>query len=196
MATVHENSRGATQPKEAGCGPCLLLQAAAFGLAFGFLLQKGGVAKYEVLIGVLLLKDFTVIKVMGSAIVFGMIGVLTMHRFGMVQLHLKPTRYAANVIGGLIFGVGFGLAGYCPGTGAAALGQGNFDAIAVIAGMMAGSYLFAEASGWLGKTVNKWGERGEMRLPDLVRPSQTPIATSLALAVLAGLLLLKSLSRD
>jgi uncharacterized membrane protein YedE/YeeE len=149
------------------CGGCLLLQAATFGLIFGFLLQKGGVAKYEVLLGVLLLEDFTVIKVMGSAIVVGMIGVLTLHRLGRVKLHVKPTRYGANIIGGLIFGIGFGLAGYCPGTGAAALGQGNYDAIAVIVGMMAGSYLFAETSGWLGRTVNKWGDRGKLRLPDV-----------------------------
>ena len=100
-----------------------------FGLAFGFLLQKGGVAKYHILLGVLLLEDFTVIKVMLSAIIVGMVGVLTMNRLGLVELHLKPTRYAANVLGGLVFGVGFALIGYCPGTGAAALGQGNYDAI-------------------------------------------------------------------
>jgi len=53
-------------------------------------------------------------------------------------LHIKPTRYAANIIGGLLFGVGFGLLGYCPGTGAAALGQGNWDVIAGIIDRMAG----------------------------------------------------------
>ena len=156
-----------------------------FGLAFGFLLQKGGVAKYHVLMGVLLLEDFTVIKVMLSAIVVGMVGIFAMYSLGLVKLHIKPTRYAANVIGGLIFGVGFALLGYCPGTGAAAVGQGNFDALAGVLGLMAGSYLYAELSGLLGKTVMKWGDRGKLMLPELVRVS---VAT--CVLVLAPLLVL------
>ena len=135
-----------------------------FGVIFGFLLQKGGVAKYEVLIGMLLLEDFTVVKVMLSAVVVGMIGVYALHAAGLVKLHIKPTRYGANALGGILFGIGFGLAAYCPGTGAAALGQGNYDAIAVLLGLLAGSYLFAEASGWLARTVNRWGDRGELTL--------------------------------
>jgi hypothetical protein len=145
-----------------------LLQGALFGVIFGFLLQKGGVAKYHILLGVLLLEDFTVVKVMLTAIIVGSVGVFSMHAMGLVKLHIKPTRYAANIIGGLLFGVGFALLGYCPGTGAAALGQGNWDAIAGVLGLMAGSYLFAECSGWLGATVMKWGDRGKLMLPELL----------------------------
>jgi hypothetical protein len=145
-----------------------------FGVLFGFLLQKGGVAKYEILIGMLLLKDFTVIKVILSAVVVGMIGVSALHRMRLVELKVKPTQYAANMIGGLVFGVGFALSAYCPGTGAAALGQGNFDAIAVIVGLIAGSYLYAEASGWLGRTLKTWGDRGKLTLPELVGVKKWP----------------------
>ncbi len=144
-----------------------LLLGALFGVVFGFLLQKGGVAKYHVLLGVLLLEDFTVVKVMLTAIVVGSLGVFSLHALGLVKLHIKPTRYAANIIGGLLFGVGFALLGYCPGTGAAALGQGNWDAIAGVIGLMAGSYLFAECSARLGKTVMKWGDRGKLMLPEV-----------------------------
>ena len=146
-----------------------LLLGAFFGVIFGFLLQKGGVAKYHVLIGALLLEDFTVIKVMLSAIIVGSIGIFTLQSFGLVKLHVKPTRYAANILGGLLFGVGFALMGYCPGTGAAALGQGNWDASAAVLGLMAGSYIYAELSGKLDKTVMKWGDRGKLMLPELVR---------------------------
>jgi uncharacterized protein len=66
---------------------------------------------------------------------------------------------------GLIFGVVFGC---CPGTGAAALGQGNFDVIAGIIGLMAGSYLFAETSGRVAGTIDKIGNRGKIMLPDLI----------------------------
>lgn len=139
-----------------------------FGILFGFLLQKGGVAKYHILIGALLLEDFTVVKVMLTAIVVGSLGIFTLYAMGLVKLHVKPTRYGANIIGGLLFGIGFGLIGYCPGTGAAALGQGNWDAIPGVIGLIAGAYLFAELSSWLGKTVMTWGDRGKLMLPEVV----------------------------
>ena len=139
-----------------------------FGIAFGFLLQKGGVGKYEVLMGSLLLTDFTVMKIILTAIATGMVGVFAMHSLGLVKLHVKPTRYAANIVGGLIFGVGFGLLGYCPGTGAAALGQGNWDAAAGILGMIAGSHLYAELSNGLASSILTWGNRGSIMLPDLI----------------------------
>lgn len=168
-----------------------LVSGFVFGIIFGFLLQKGGVAKYHILMGVLLLEDFTVIKVMLSAILVGMIGVLTLNRMGKVELQLKPTRYAANIVGGLIFGVGFALAGYCPGTGAAALGQGNFDAIAVMVGMMAGSMIFAEMSGFLDKTINTWGDRGELTLPDLFRVPRMPFMAVVGVVLVVALVALE-----
>lgn len=167
-----------------------LLAAALFGLAFGFLLQKGGVGKYHILIGQLLLQDFTVVKVMLTAIVVGMIGIFTLHRFAKVNLHLKPTRVGANVIGGLIFGAGFALMGYCPGTVAAALGQGNFDGLFAMAGLMIGSYLYAESSRRLKRGVEKWGEKGKLMLPDALHISRSvflPLFTLILCAVLIGL---------
>lgn len=139
-----------------------------FGVVFGFLLQKGGVAKYDVLMGQFFLTDFTVIKVMLTAITVGMLGIFSLHALGPVELHVKPARYAANIAGGLIFGVGLALLGYCPGTGVAALGQGNYDAIAGILGLMAGSYLYAETSGYLDSTIQKIGNRGDIMLSDLL----------------------------
>lgn len=147
--------------------PKQLLLGLLFGVVFGFLLQKGGVAKYEVLMGALLLTDFTVMKVMLTAIVVGMIGVFSLHALGLVKLHVKKTQYVANILGGLMFGAGFALLGYCPGTGAAALGQGNFDAVVGILGMMAGSHLFAELSHPLAG-VQTWGNRGGIMLNDLI----------------------------
>lgn len=157
-----------------------LLLGLLFGIAFGFFLQKGGVAKYPILVGVLLLEDFTVIKVMMSAVIVGMLGIFALNRMGLVKLHIKPTKYGGNIIGGLIFGVGFALAGYCPGTSAAALGQGNLDALATILGLMAGSYVFAELSRKLDNTVGKWGDRGELTLPQLMHIPRWPFIAGFA----------------
>lgn len=148
--------------------PRQLVLGFVFGIVFGFLLQKGGVAKYEVLLGQFFLTDFTVMKIMLTAVTVGMVGIFSMRALGLVKLHVKPTRYASNIVGGLLFGVGMGLLGYCPGTGAAALGQGNYDAIAGIVGLMAGSYLYAETSDYLSATIQKIGNRGGIMLPDLL----------------------------
>lgn len=168
-----------------------IIAGALFGLAFGFLLQKGGVGKFNVLIGQLLLQDFTVAKVMLTAIVVGMIGVLTLHRFGQVNLHLKPTRIGANIIGGLVFGVGFALLGYCPGTAAAALGQGSWDAIFGMGGLVAGSWIFAELSGWSKRTIETWGDFDKVMLPDLVHLPRTTFAIGLAGTLITILLVLE-----
>jgi hypothetical protein len=153
-------------------------------------LQKGGVAKFDILVGVLLLENFVVVQVMLSAIIVGMIGVHLLDRMGILELQIKETVYGANVVGGLIFGVGFGLIAYCPGTDAAAVGQGNLDAIVGILGMMAGSYLFALASKFSGGTVSTWGKWGKMTLPDAVGLSRgvfIAIAAPVLVAVLVAL---------
>ena len=116
----------------------LLLGGIVFGFAFGFLLQKGGVGTYHILIGQLLFQDWTVVKIMGTAIMVGMVGIFTLHHFAKVNLHIKPTKIGPNVFGGLLFGAGFALIGYCPGTVAAALGQGSWDAIFGMLGLVAG----------------------------------------------------------
>lgn len=154
-----------------------------WGTIFGFLLQKGGVAKFHVLIGQLLLEDFTVVKIMLSAVVVGMIGIHIMHRMGMVELHIKPTKYASNILGGLVFGVGFALSAYCPGTGAAALGQGNFDALLMILGMVCGSYLFAEASGWISRNLDPIGNRGKLTLHDWIPINRTVVVVGSAIVL-------------
>ena len=76
-----------------------------FGTVFGFLLHKAGVSDYNVLIGALRLTDLTVMRVIISAILVGSILIYVLGKFGMGRPHVKPTHYANNIIGGLVFGV-------------------------------------------------------------------------------------------
>ncbi|HUV38214.1 MAG TPA: YeeE/YedE thiosulfate transporter family protein [Planctomycetota bacterium] len=99
------------------------------GIVFGFLLQKGGVTKYDVIVGQLLLENFVVVKIMLSAVLVGMIGVHVLSALGLATLRKKPGTLGATVVGGLIFGVGFATLGYCPGTLAGAIGNGYLDAL-------------------------------------------------------------------
>jgi hypothetical protein len=112
------------------------------GIAFGVLLQKGQVAKYEAILGQLLLRDWTVFKVMATAIVTGSLGVYTLVLFSVARLDIWPFQIAAVVLGAVAFGVGLAVLGYCPGTGLAGTAEGSRDAIFGVAGMLTGAGLF------------------------------------------------------
>lgn len=141
-----------------------------FGILFGFLLHKGGATKYDVILGQLLLTDFTVLKIMLSAVVTGMIGVYFMKSMGWVKLSLKSGSVGMNVIGALIFGVGFAVLGYCPGTIAGAVGNGYLDAITGgVAGIIMGTWIFAVMYPKLKDGILKKGDFGDITLPQLLK---------------------------
>lgn len=135
------------------------------GIIFGFLLQRGQVLRYDKQVGALLFKDMTVVKFMLAHIVVAMIGVYILYDFGLVKLSLKPTILGGVIIGGLVFGLGWGISGYCPGTSVGALGEGRLDALWSIIGMILGAAFFAELYPFLSKTVLTWGDFGRITLP-------------------------------
>ncbi|MGB2807926.1 MAG: YeeE/YedE thiosulfate transporter family protein [Sedimentisphaerales bacterium] len=156
------------------------------GISFGFLLQKGGVTRYDVIIGQLLLQDFKVVKIMLSAVITGMIGVHLLKSLKMARLHLKSGSLGQNVIGGLIFGIGFSLLGYCPGTVAGAAGQGSLDAIfGGIVGMLIGAGIFAAIFPKLQKRILKIGYFGELSLPQLLKIDEWLVIMIVCAAIVA-----------
>lgn len=168
--------------------PLQLLLGLAIGFLFGFLLQKGNVTEYDVIVGQLLFRDFTVIKIMVTAMVTGMIGVHLLRSLGLAQLHPKPGSLGMTLVGGLIFGVGFALLGYCPGTIAAAVAQGKMDAFAGgMWGIIIGAGLYAHAFPFLSRTILPKGDFGTLTFPELFRVNPWVVIVPLA-AVLIGVL--------
>ena len=136
------------------------------GIFFGFFLQKGQALKYDRQIGMLRLKDFTILKVMASAILVGMVGVYFFVDMGIGSLSLKPTVLAANIFGGLIFGLGWGMLGYCPGTAVGATAEGRWDAFwGGVLGMLVGAGIFSEVYPFLKHNLLKWGDLGQLTIP-------------------------------
>ena len=163
-----------------------------FGIIFGFLLQKGGVTKYDVIINQLLLTDFTVVKIMLSAVVTGMIGLYIMQGLGWIKLRPKVGSWGKNAIGGLIFGVGFALLGYCPGTIAGAIGNGYLDATtAGLVGIVLGSGLLATVYPRLKEGVLKRGYFGNVTLPQVFKVNNWVIIIPLTILIIVILVLLE-----
>jgi uncharacterized protein len=162
-----------------------LLWGLAFGIAFGFLLQKGGATKYDVIVGQLLLTDFTVLKIMLSAVLVGMIGIYAMKTLGWVELYPKSGSAGRNIIGGLIFGVGFAVLGYCPGTIAGAIGNGSLDALTGgLAGILIGSGLFAALYPRLSQGILMKGDFGDLTFPRLLKVNDWVIVIPAAALIL------------
>ena len=163
------------------------------GIIFGFLLQKGGVTNYDVILGQLLLTDFTVLKVMLTAVLVGMIGVYAMKDLGWIELSVKSGSWGMNGIGGLIFGVGFALLGYCPGTIAGAIGNGYLDAVVGgVIGIWVGSGLFAALYPTLRKKILQAGDFGDMTFPKLFKVNDWFVVFPAAVLILVILIWLET----
>ncbi len=166
--------------------PKTLLLGALTGLVFGFLLQRGGVTRYNVIVNQFRFKDFTVLKTMLTAIIVGAIGIYAMLQLGMIKgLSVKSADLAMNAGGGLIFGVGMVLLGYCPGTALAAVGQGSRDAAVGIGGALVGAAVYAEAYPLLARTLEPIGKLGKVTFADATHLSPWWFIAGLAAVAVA-----------
>jgi uncharacterized protein len=121
----------------------ILLLGLLLGAVFGAVLQLSGASSYTKIIGTLRLKDFTIMKLIMTAIGVGLIGVHVLDVLGVAHMNVKDLYLPGIVVAGLIFGVGFALTGYCPGTALAAAAEGKLDAWVTIVGCLFGALAFA-----------------------------------------------------
>ena len=142
------------------------------GVLFGFLLQKGRVLRFDKQVGAMMLKDMTILKFMLSAILIGMVGVFLLSNAGIITLNHKPMNMGAVLLGGALFGAGWAVMGFCPGTSVGAMGEGRWHAVFAIMGMVAGAALYAEIYPFFKSTVLAWKDFGKLGLPETIGVSQ------------------------
>lgn len=147
------------------------------GFIFGFLLQKAEVLRFEKQVGFLLLKDMTIIKFMLSSILVGLVGIYLLRDLNLISLSVKGTVVGAQLIGGVLFGIGWAISGFCPGTSIGALGEGRVHAFWAILGMIAGAALYAEVYPIMKKTVLTWGVFGKITLPEVLNINHWVVIT-------------------
>lgn len=149
--------------------PSLMIGGLLAGIVFGVLLQRGQVARYAVIVGQFLFVDYTVIKIMFTAITVGAVGFYAMLSLGWIEgLLIKPAYLAGVGLGGLIFGVGMTGLGYCPGTCVAAVGAGSRHAIAGFLGGIVGAALYTEAYPVFEAGLLRVADLGKVSLPELL----------------------------
>lgn len=167
--------------------PGTLAAGLGSGIAFGALLEKGGAARYEAVEGQLLLRSPRVARLMGSAIATGAIGMHVLTRVGVTQPSIKPLHPREQVAGGILFGLGMALLGYCPGTGVAAAGAGRRDAMVGVLGMLAGAIAFTQIYPRV-KARLEADDRGVVTLPEATRTPAWPWIAGLGAAATGSLL--------
>ena len=155
------------------------------GLAFGFLLQKGRVLRYEKQVGAMLFKDMTIFKFMLSAIIVGMFGILLMADLGLITLGHKAMNVGGLVIGGALFGIGWAVMGFCPGTAVGAIGEGRWHAVFALIGMMLGAAIYAEIFPAVNDSILSWANFGKISLPEVLGVNQWIVAIVFTVICLA-----------
>jgi uncharacterized membrane protein YedE/YeeE len=161
--------------------------AIAIGTAFGFALERAGLGSARTLAGQFLLRDFTVVKVMFSAIVTAMLGLYWLARLGVIDasfLYVPDTYLAPQAAGGLLFGAGFALAGLCPGTSCVSAATGRGDGLAAAAGMFAGVLITGVFFAPLASFYERGG-RGAWTLASLLHLPSGVVAFLIVAAALA-----------
>ncbi|MBI5084537.1 MAG: YeeE/YedE family protein [Acidobacteria bacterium] len=156
------------------------------GLLFGFFLERAGFGSSRKLTSVFYFKDWAVLRVMFTAIVVAMLGLLYFSGMGWMDnaaVTQKETYLGAQIVGGLLLGVGFIVGGYCPGTSAVALASGKWDALSYIGGLLFGTLLFG-ASYDLVQPLYLWGAMGVKSLPEVMGVQAGVVAAGVVLMAL------------
>lgn len=164
------------------------LVALLVGVGFGAALERAGLGRAPTLAGQFTLRDFTVLRVLFTAIVTAMLGAFVLARLGVLDLarvHVPETWLLPQLAGGAIFGIGFAVAGLCPGTACVAAATGRGDGLATAAGFLAGATVggaLLPDVAWLYAAT----ARGTLLLPDVLGVSYgAAVALVVAMALLA-----------
>lgn len=159
------------------------------GIIFGILLQKAQVLRYDKQVGAMRFLDMTIFKFMLSSIIVSAIGIYLLKDMGLIKLSVKGTSIGAQLVGGSLFGIGWGLLGYCPGTAVGAVGEGRVDALWGILGMLCGAALYAEAYPFLKTKIITLGNYGKITLPQVLGVSHWLVIALFAIVTVAMFIL-------
>lgn len=163
-----------------------LIYGLLVGIAMGWLIQRVRASSPSMIARNLRLEDLSILKFMAVTIAVGAVGVYLLAGFGApVKLDVKPLYVGGVLVGGLIFGVGFALSGYCPGTCVVGAGEGRRDALFALGGGVVGALMFTLLYRVIEPVLIRPYNYGKVTLADLVQRPAIGVALALALVILA-----------
>jgi uncharacterized protein len=171
--------------------------AIAIGIAFGVALEQAGLGSARKLAGQFYRTDFTVFKVMFSAVLTALLGTFWLARFGWIDLsalYVPETFLLPQLVGGAVFGMGFVLCGLCPGTSCVAAASGRGDGVVVMLGLFVGVMLCGLGYGWL-QPFYLSTAYGSFTLPELLHLPYGVVVCIVVLMALAAFQLLDRFER-
>lgn len=142
----------------------------AIGFVFAWLLQRAGLSRYDRIVNVFRLRDLAVLKFLMSALLTAAIGVRLLASLGFAEeLPIPDTYVAGNLLGGVVFGVGMALAGFCPGTVAAGAGEGRLDNLVPgMLGLFVGALVYGAGYDRVMPVLARLGHVGAVTFADLM----------------------------
>jgi uncharacterized membrane protein YedE/YeeE len=117
-----------------------------FGGLFGAVLARNGAADFDTMERMFLFEDSHLFAVAAVSTASAALGLFLLRRspwFSGVRTPVRPLQ-RGSVLGGLVFGVGWGVSGTCPGTALAQLGSGHLVALITIFGIVTGTWLYSK----------------------------------------------------
>jgi len=160
------------------------------GIAFGAILQRVGASSYTMIINMLRLKDLTILKFLFLAIAVGSVGMYMVDAVGTAHIGIAPLYLLGTSIGGLIFGVGWALSGYCPGTSLVAMAQGKPDAAITVLGGLLGALTLSITWDYIKPALVDHLNYGDKSLAEAIGMRPLLVAILLAAAIAAFVLTL------
>ena len=172
-------------------------KALVLGLLFGWSLHKAGLTHYARIVNVYRFRDMTVMRFMLTALVVGAFGIQLGLELGFAtSAPIPPTSMLANVVGGVVFGIGMASAGYCPGTIVAEAGEGRLDAwLAALSGLLVGAIVFGLLQPVIMPTLARVGALGRVTFASLAGASPWLVLLVFGQAVVLVLMLITRVGR-
>lgn len=169
-----------------------VIRPLVLGFLFGWALHKAGLTHYARIVNVYRFRDMTVMRFMLTALVVGAFAIQVGLDAGFAEsAPVPPTSVLANLVGGVVFGVGMATAGYCPGTVVAEAGEGRLDAwVAGLSGLLAGAMVFGLLQPVIMPALSRVGSYGRITLAGLTGASPWLVLLVFAQAVALVLILI------
>ena len=158
------------------------------GIAFGGILQRVGASSYEMIVNMLRLKDLTIMKFLFLAVAVGSVGIYSVEVLGTAHIGIAPLYLVGIAVGGVIFGAGWALAGYCPGTALVAMAEGKADAAITVLGGLAGAVTLSLTWDWIQPALLEPLNYGSKTIAGII--GARPLLVAVVFAVLVAIFVL------